>query len=53
MSTATAGSMIADLMRSLGYKEMGKNAPLRTGSIAKSGHVEEKIIEASKCVMGN
>jgi hypothetical protein len=37
MTTATAGSMIAELMRSLGYKETGRNLPLPPGSVAKTG----------------
>jgi hypothetical protein len=39
MTTATAGGMIASLMRSLGYQEVGTNAPLPKGSIAKTGQM--------------
>jgi hypothetical protein len=42
MTTATAGGFIAQLMRSLGYKEVGKNAPLPAGSVAKTGQVWSK-----------
>lgn len=49
MTTATAGAMIADLMRSLGYKEIGKNAPLPARSIAKTGQMwMSKKLEAQK-----
>jgi len=37
MTTAVAGSMIAKLMRSLGYKEAGGNSPLPAGCVARTG----------------
>jgi hypothetical protein len=44
-TTATAGGLIAELMRSLGYKETGKSAPLRVGSVAKTGQMWSKRLE--------
>jgi hypothetical protein len=43
MTTATAGSIIAELMRSLGYKEAGTSRPLPPGSVAKTGQMWTQI----------
>jgi hypothetical protein len=37
MTTSWAGSMIAQLMRSLGYKQGGGNSPLPAGCVARTG----------------
>ena len=39
MTTAVAGRLIAELMRSLGYKEAGTSRPLLPGSVAKTGQM--------------
>ncbi|MDX2142032.1 MAG: hypothetical protein SFV19_01645 [Rhodospirillaceae bacterium] len=42
MGTANAGSIVAELMRHLGYKETGTSAPLPPGCVAKTGMVWKK-----------
>src|SRR5258705_10752781 len=43
MTHAAAGSIIAELMRSLGYKEAGTSRQLPPGSVAKTGQMWTQI----------
>lgn len=42
MTTATAGSFVAERMRRLGYRDIGKKAKLPNGCVAKTGALFEK-----------
>ena len=42
MGTAHAGSIVAELMRHLGYQETGASAPLPPGCVAKTGMLWRK-----------
>ena len=42
MTTHTAGALVADLMRHMGYVELGRSAKTPPGCVAKSGQVWRK-----------
>jgi hypothetical protein len=44
MSTATAGSLVAERMRQLGYRNSGRKGKLPAGSVAKTGEIFVKAV---------